>query len=445
MVPVAAAAIKRTQTVAEGDDPSRKGWCIVTVTAKTERRMTARETEILVAGGGPAGLAAACLAAVAGRPVLLAAPPADIGDPRTVALMAPSIRLLTALGVWPGGLKAHCAPLRKLALVDETGGMITAPRTVFDAREAADLLAGADGDAAFGWNIPVAALVAALEQRLAALGVERLTQKAYRLATEGGAAFATLEDGTAIRARAVIAADGHASKLRAAAGIGTVDWAYDQSAIATSFAHSQPHDDISTEHHKPGGPFTTVPLPGGRSSLVWMDRPVRVAALMALPDAAFAAAIQAELSGALGRVSDPGPRRAFPMRGLSARTFAAHRVFLVGEAAHVMPPIGAQGLNMSLRDAALAVELITDALAFGDDPGAARVTAEYDRRRRRDVAPRLAIVDAMNRSLLSGFAPVAAMRALGLQALAAIPPLKRYAMTVGLGGAASDLPRLMRG
>jgi len=412
--------------------------------------MAGRETEILVAGGGPAGLSAACLAAVAGRPVLLAAPPADANDPRTVALMAPSIRLLAALGVWPGELRQRCAPLKKLALVDETGGLVTAPRMVFDAREAGELVDGGlpeetGGEAAFGWNIPVAALVAALEARLQALGVERFAAKAARLSQEPGAARVTLADGTAICARAVIAADGHASKLRAAAGIGTVDWAYDQAAIATSFAHSQPHHDISTERHKPGGPFTTVPLPGGRSSLVWMDRPARVAALMALPDAAFAAAIQAELSGALGRVSDPGPRRAFPMRGLTARTFAAQRVFLAGEAAHVMPPIGAQGLNMSLRDAALAVELIADALAFGDDPGATRVTAVYDRRRRRDVAPRLAIVDAMNRSLLTGLAPVGALRALGLQALAALPPLKRYAMTVGLGGAAGDLPRLMRG
>lgn len=407
--------------------------------------MTTRETEILVAGGGPAGLAAACLAAAAGRSVLLAAPPADANDPRTVALMAPSIRLLAVIGVWPGDLRAACAPLRKLALVDATGGLVTAPRMVFDAREAEELLTGADGDPAFGWNIPVAALLAALERRLRALAVPRLTLKAVRLAEEPGAARVTLEDGAEVRARAVIAADGSASKLRAAAGIGTVDWAYDQAAIATSFAHSQPHHDVSTEHHKPGGPFTTVPLPGNRSSLVWMDRPARVAGLMALDDAAFAAAIQTELSGALGRVSDPGPRRAFPMRGLSARTFAAARVFLVGEAAHVMPPIGAQGLNMSLRDAALAMELIGDAAAFGDDPGGVRVTAEYDRRRRRDVAPRLAIVDAMNRSLLSGLAPVGALRALGLQALAALPPLKRYAMTVGLGGASDSLPRLMRG
>lgn len=407
--------------------------------------MSARETEILVAGGGPAGLAAACLAAIAGRTVILVAPPADRQDPRTVALMAPSIRLLRAIGVWPGTLETACAPLRKLALVDDTGGLVQAPRTVFDAREAADHVAGADAEPAFGWNIPVGALIAALDQRAEALGVPRLAARVARLSTEPDGASVTLDTGDTITARAVIAADGRESRLRSAAGIATTDWSYDQTAIATSFAHTQPHDFVSTEFHKPGGPFTTVPLPGNRSSLVWMERPGRVRALMALGDADFAAAIQAELGAALGRVSDPGPRRAFPMRGLTARSFAAKRVFLVGEAAHVMPPIGAQGLNMSLRDAASAVELIADALAFGDDPGSARVTAEYDRRRRRDVMPRQAIVDVMNRSILSGFAPFAMARAVGLQVIAALPPLKRMAMTTGLGGAEGDLPRLMRG
>ncbi|MFO1090001.1 MAG: FAD-dependent monooxygenase [Hyphomicrobiales bacterium] len=400
------------------------------------------ETTVAVVGGGPAGLAAACLAHAAAQEAVLVAPASDDNDPRTVALMQPSIRLLAAIGVWPGNLRAVCAPLRKLALVDDTGGLFAAPNLTFDARE----LFGEsnDGETAFGWNVPVPALIRALEAQVSALGLRRIASRAERLTYADGRAVIEAKTGERIAAKAVIAADGSGSRLRAAAGISATEWSYRQSAIATSFSHSMPHDGVSTEYHKPGGPFTTVPLPGNRSSLVWMERPERVQALMALADDAFAAAIQTELHGALGRVSEPGSRRAFPMCGLSALTFAKARVFLVGEAAHVVPPIGAQGLNMSLRDAALAAELIGDARAFGDDPGAQKVMAEYDRRRRRDVLPRQAIVDVMNRSILSGMAPFALARAAGLSALSMLPPLRRYAMQVGIGGAEQDLPRLMR-
>ena len=114
------------------------------------------------------------------------------------------------------------------------------------------------------------------------------------------------------------------------------------------------HDYVSTEYHKSAGPFTTVPLPQGRSSLVWMERPARAEALMAMTEKELAAEIQIETHGELGLISNLGPRKSFPMKGLTARQFAKDRLILIGEAAHVVPPIGAQGLNMSLRDAALA-------------------------------------------------------------------------------------------
>ena len=257
--------------------------------------------------------------------------------------------------------------------------------------------------------------------------------------TSGDGMSVTTTAGERISARVTIAADGRNSLLRDAAGIKTNRWAYDQSALATSFDHSGAHDGISTEYHKRGGPFTTVPMPGKRSSLVWMDRPVKIAALMALSDAELATEIQIGTHGELGRVSTIGPRKVFPMQGLVARDFARSRIMLIGEAAHVVPPIGAQGLNMSLRDAAQAAEL----MAGEDDPGQSSILAEYDASRRRDIQPRQQVIDLMNRSLLSGFLPLETGRALGLGLLAQFGPLRRAAMQYGMAPS-SSLPRAMR-
>ena len=237
-----------------------------------------------------------------------------------------------------------------------------------------------------------------------------------------------LDDGRFLSASLVVAADGRNSRIRQAARISVRDWAYDQSAIATSFSHSEPHFNISTEYHKPAGPFTTVPLPGNRSSLVWMERPGRAAELMRLDDEALAAEIQLATHGDMGRIGNIGPRRAFPMHGLLADRLAGNRLILIGEAAHVVPPIGAQGLNMSLRDAAQ----IADLVVRHADPGSNLALREYEASRRGDIVPRQAAIDLMNRSLLAGALWLDGGRIVGLAAIAAFPPLRQFVMRRGL-------------
>lgn len=390
------------------------------------------EHDVIVAGAGPAGLAAACLLALDGRRVaLVAREQGDASDPRTVALMQPSIRLLMHLGLWPGTLKDNTQPLRKLRLVDDTGALFKAPTITFDPAEL--------GEEAFGWNFPLGLLIPALFARARELGVDFTGADAARADTGSGAVSVTTTDGRRIEARVALAADGRNSLLREAAHIRTNRWAYEQTALATSFAHSGPHDGISTEYHKSAGPFTTVPMPGNRSALVWMERPARAAELMALSDSELAAEIQIGTHGELGRVFDVGPRRLFPMQGLVARDFARNRIILIGEAAHVVPPIGAQGLNMSLRDAAQAADLMEGE----EDPGNAEVMSSYDALRRRDVQPRQQVIDLMNRSLLSGFMALETGRAAGITLLSQFGPLRRAAMSYGLAPSAG-LPRVMR-
>lgn len=387
--------------------------------------MTQRSFEAIVVGGGPAGLAAACLLARAGVGcAVIAGDEQAKADPRTVALMVPALGILSDLGLWPGVLIDISAPLQKLRLVDDTGSLIAAPETVFEAREL-DL-------GAFGWNIPLTALIAALRDRASELGAAVIPGNATRATAQSmHVEIATASE--TYRTPVAIAADGRTSLLREAAHIPTRNWSYDQAAIATSFAHSAPHNGVSTEYHRPGGPFTTVPLPGNRSSLVWMDRPETVTRFMALGDRDIASEIQLATHGELGRISEVGPRRSFPMAGLIAQSFGRNRIMLVGETAHVVPPIGAQGLNMSLRDGAAAARLIAEARAGANDPGAPDVLARYDRERRADVLPRQSVIDTMNRSLLLGMLPLDAGRAIGLAALKSFAPLRQFVMRRGLG------------
>jgi 2-octaprenyl-6-methoxyphenol hydroxylase len=335
------------------------------------------------------------------------------------------------LGLWPGHMKQATQPLRKLRLVDDTGSLFKAPTITFDPAEL--------GEEAFGWNFPLGILIPALFARAHELGVAFTGSDAAAVQTAPDSVSVTTTDGQRLTARVALAADGRNSLLRDAAGIRTNRWSYDQTALATRFDHSGPHDGISTEHHKTAGPFTTVPMPGNRSALVWMERPARAAELLALSDREIAAEIQIGTHGELGLISNVGPRRLFPMQGLVARDFAKNRIILVGEAAHVVPPIGAQGLNMSLRDAAQAADLMEGE----DDPGNRGILADYDARRRRDVQPRQQVIDLMNRSLLSGYLAMETGRAAGMALLSQFGPLRRAVMQYGLAPS-SNLPRVMR-
>src|SRR5262245_7852504 len=281
---------------------SRRSWTASCMASPMEQNR--RDVDVVVAGAGTVGLATACLIAAAGHQVLLLAPPDSLKpDPRTVALMQPAIRLLAAIGIWPGALAELSERLVVLRIVDDRGGLVAAPALTMAAPEI-----GAD---CFGWNIPVEPLRRALLSRAASLGVARLEAPVKGLEPARDRLVLDTDAGP-VAARVTVAADGQSSALRTLAGIAVTEWSYPQEALAGSFGHSLPHGGTSTEYHKRAGPFTTVPLPGNRSSLVWMDRPERIQAALAMGDALFCSTLQAEMHGALGRISAPGPRRAFP-------------------------------------------------------------------------------------------------------------------------------------
>jgi 2-octaprenyl-6-methoxyphenol hydroxylase len=240
-----------------------------------------------------------------------------------------------------------------------------------------------------------------------------------------------------------VAADGRNSKLREASAIRTRAWSYPQSALTTILAHDRDHRDTSTEFHTRAGPFTLVPLPGRRSSLVWVMRPQEAERLAGMDDETLSLAIERQSQSLLGRMRIDGPRGIVPLSGLSVERYSATRLALVGEAAHVFPPIGAQGLNLGLRDVAALRDAIVDARDEGEDIGGHAALSRYQRGRDLDVRLRSAAVNGLNRTLLTDFLPADFLRGIGLLTLAGIGPLRRAAMREGVMPS-MGAPRLMR-
>ncbi|MBV9114611.1 MAG: FAD-dependent monooxygenase [Hyphomicrobiales bacterium] len=385
----------------------------------------------IVAGTGPVGLVAALALAREGVPVTLVGERSESSSGRTVALFDDSIRLLAELGVWQEIAKS-AAPLRALRIVDDTDNLFRWRPLTFAAAEI-----GLD---AFGCNIELSALNAAL--RLVAQNVpgihiiEGLAAAPFFDADRAGCSVA----GQRLDAELIVAADGQRSPLREAAGITARLERLPQWAMTGIFRHQLPHENVSTEFHTREGPCTLVPLASldesrghqETSSLVWMVRSVKAKALGALDDEAFSLAVERRTHSILGKMQLAGPRGAVPLAIAHLGSIRATRLALVGEAAHAFPPIGAQGLNLGLRDAAMLAALAGEALSEDRDIGAADVLDAYQDARANDIATRSAAVNLMNRSLLSTLLPFDLARGLGMAALDLVGPLRRFVMREGV-------------
>lgn len=394
-----------------------------------------QQTDILVSGGGVAGLIATAAFASAGFTVICADPAPPVtsegaagADMRSTAFLQPSRSVLERAGVWER-LAPFAAQLKVMRIIDAGGAEPVA-------RLSRDFDASELSDAPFGWNFPNWLLRREMVARLADLPLAdfRPGVAVAGLVTRMTGAEVTLSDGTRVHARLVVAADGRGSFVRQAAGLAVKTIHYGQKALAFAVTHTIPHDNVSTEIHRSGGPFTFVPLPDrdGKpsSAVVWMERGAEAERLAALPVAEFEAAMNARSTGLLGPLTLVTRRALWPMMTQIAGRFSAERVALIAEAAHVIPPIGAQGLNMSLADLRCLLELCEK------DPthlGEAAMLDAYHRRRWPEVKAREIGIDFLNRASMVSAQPLRDLRAGVLGVLYGMTPVRRALMRAGLG------------
>ena len=398
------------------------------------------DTDIVVAGNGPVGMIAALALADLGLKTTIIGPKQTSIDMRTTALMMPSIRVIDKIGIW-NAIKPYAAPLKMMRILDGTERLIRSRPVTFQASDISE--------DAFGWNMPNTILNDALMQALksrsnivhmetAVTGYEIPNRQPIGDRTEtirnayGNDAETiriSLETGVELVAKLVVGADGRKSLARDAAGIKSTIWSYPQSALVTTFAHTRSHENCSTEFHTETGPFTIVPLPGNRSSLVWVLKPDDAVGYLKLDADSLSRLIEARMQSMLGKVTVSGDRQLYPLSGQYPSRFANERIALVGEAAHLFPPIGAQGLNLGVRDVEDLCAIVGQDVA---DLGSRRQTAAYDAKRRPDIIARTGAVDALNRSLLTSFLPTQLVRSLGLATLDVLPPLRGFFMREGM-------------
>jgi 2-octaprenyl-6-methoxyphenol hydroxylase len=399
--------------------------------AHTSRRgaaATDATTEVAVVGAGMVGLSLACALGQAGIDTVVldrAAPgtlTAPAHDGRVSALAAGTVRLLRALGVWPG-IANHAEPILEIRVSDGDSPL----HLHYDHR--------ALGDEPLGVIVENRVLRLALGARLRALEAVtlRAPAKVAAVARDAYRARVELGDGSALRARLVVGADGVGSPVRTRAKIGVVRHAYGQTAIVCTVAHARPHLGIAQERFLASGPFAILPMTGNRSSLVWTERADLAPALLALDDDAFTGELAWRFTDYLGPVRPVGPRWSYPLAIQWARRTTAERLALAGDAAHAIHPIAGQGLNLGLRDVAALSEAVIDAARLGLDVGAAPVLEAYARARVFDVASMSLVTDGLNRLFSNDWTALRVARALGLAAVDRAPPLKRLFMRHAMG------------
>ena len=397
--------------------------------------MTIQTFDILISGGGIAGLAAAAAFGTAGFNVICVDPTppitsreADGADMRSTAMLQPARTLLEAAGIWDH-LAPHAAALQIMRIVD-AGGAEPEARIVkdFDASDISDL--------PFGWNFPNYVLRREMLARLEALpNVDfRAGTGTTALFTRSQMAKVTLSDGSKVQAKLVIAADGRNSPMRKAAGITVSTKRYGQKALAFAVTHPIPHNNVSTEIHRTGGPFTLVPLPDYNglpcSAVVWMDDGPKSQTRFDADIPAFEDEMSTRSCHHFGPLTLASKRSIWPIISQTASAMSAQRVALIAEAAHVVPPIGAQGLNMSLRDMAALLELAT---VRPDGLGDAEMLMAYEKARMGDIKLRVQGIDLLNRASQASSPAMRDARAMGLNALYNIGPVRKTLMQMGLG------------
>ena len=392
------------------------------------------ETDVFISGAGLAGSIAALSYSKAGRNVIVADPFIYGNNPqvdyRTTAYLQPSKLFLEKLGIWEA-IEDSAMPLEIMKIMDSSniknGDKIRSQKE-FKSAEISDL--------PFGWNVKNSLMRAALKRLIDQQSNCKLitNSSVVDMVCRDSLAYLKLSSGNTVKAKLVIAADGRNSILREKAGISTKTHRFGQKALAFAVTHSIPHKNISTEIHNSGGPFTLVPLPdyNGKpsSAIVWMENGEKATNLMEMKTKNFEHEMTIRSCNILGPLKLASKRSLWPIISQVADRLYSKRLALIGETAHVVPPIGAQGLNMSLAD----IKCLNDLdQKYPDQLGSISTLKEYHKNRIFDIRQRVAGVSALNQISISKNKVIQNIRAFGLENFFQIPAIKHTTMKLGMG------------
>jgi 2-octaprenyl-6-methoxyphenol hydroxylase len=413
---------------------------VATSKAKTGKKNKIEQFDILISGGGMVGLTLACGLAVSGFDVAvvdIAAPDGllDKGfDGRSSAIAFASYKMLDALAISPF-LKDKVQPIDEIRVTDSDVPLFLH----FDKQEL--------GDGPLGYMVENRHNRQALFKRLAQLSNITLfapdSLDTHEIA-DGGGVEAKLKSGKTLSAKLLVAAEGRQSPLREGADIGLVKADYHQVGIVATIEHEHPHLGIAHERFLPDGPFAILPLTGNRSSLVWSVGSDVAPEILKLSTRAIEAEIQKRIGGFLGEIKVAGPRWSYPLSMQFAERYCDDRMVLVGDAAHGIHPIAGQGLNLGYRDVAALLEVLNTAKLNGEDIGSDEVLENYAKWRRFDNMTLIAAMDGLTRLFSNNIKPLKYARAIGLEVVNHIPPLRKFFMHHARG-TVGDLPLLLEG
>jgi len=379
--------------------------------------------QVVVVGAGLVGLATACGVARSGLEVIHLAPKAP-PDRRTSALMTPSVRILTDLGLVqsPGEMGVG---LKKIRIIDATSRLIRAPETLFDSAEV--------NEAAFGWNFANSILSEQFTKQARSLpNLKRIAASASRLQRKNGLWTVKTSRGQTIKAALIVGADGRNSLVRKTSGIGAQEHRYKQSALVCDLELGLALNGETVEFHYENGPFTLVPAGERGANLVWIDTHENLEKLKSAGPAAIRNAIAEKSQNLYGKITMKSAAVVFALSFLKAASAGKDGIVLVGEAAHAFPPIGAQGLNLGLRDVADLVASIKETPQHADR-WAELVSVDYAKRRKKDIRRTTIMVEMLFKSLLSDGLPAQGLRAGGIWAVKTLSPLRKKILRLGMG------------
>lgn len=406
--------------------------------------MTNIDTEIAIIGAGPAGGALALALAEAGFDTVLV----DARDPssspredtRNFAVVTGSWRLLSAIGITEK-IAGQTQPLHGLEAIDGGTHWFGAPSVLFGDE---DLMNRSEGET-LGHMIQAPVLQASLDEAIAAQPRIRVMAPALFKSCEAspGSITVHLEDGSQIKAKLLVGADGMKSPVRNAAGITVEGRDYGKSVFAANVTLSRPHDGIARQLFTPEGPFATLPLPGDRANLAWYMKRGAPEALAKLMPEEVEAELNHRFADFAGEMKIDGPMGSYPLILQIAEHMVADRVALVGDAARRINPLAGQGLNQGFRDIAALHEVLVESDRAGLDIGAAQSLGRYETARRFEANSASLALDAIDRLFSNDRMLTKPIRTLGLLAASALSPM-RHRLAALASASSPDLPPLMQ-